>query len=291
MKYFVFIAFFMMTSWAVALDQYTTSDLRDVPLKVQELVERYDSKEILIVYDLDNTLLAMQTDIGSDQWFDWQSSILTDEKNGDRVSDNFSGLLQVQGLLYNLGAMRLTQPDAPVILHSLKNSKIKQILLTSRGPDFRDVTEREIQRHDLPVWNGNHDHKITHGLPYDPQNLKKSCLSEQDKVTFKLSDPRLISVGKNIILSSGQHKGMILKTYLCKAPKRYKAILFIDDKQKNIDAMVAAYGSHPSVELVTFRYSREDGRVDMFHAGDKDQAKSDWSVLKVQIKSIFDKSF
>ncbi len=291
MRSLLFSLVLVFSFQSLALEQYESNDLGELRTRAQQLLAKYKSSEVLIVYDLDNTLLAMNTDLGSDQWFDWQSAIIKEESNPDRVAATFDGLLKVQGVLFNLGSMRLTQMNAPQLMSELTALGVEQILLTSRGPDFRDVTEREIVSNQLPVWDSKKQQHIEYGFPYNVDNLGASCLTEADKTQFKLGTPRLMSTGKNIILSSGQHKGMVLKTHLCKIKKAFKAILFADDKVKNIDAMVAAYGAAPGVELITYRYAREDQRVNEFHNSNKNQAKADWQDLYLSLKVIFNSLF
>ena len=64
-----------------------------------------------MVFDIDNTLMAMEQGLGSDQWYEWQKNLqLTDPCDARLVSDR----LAVQGALYFISAMRPTQ--APMVL-------------------------------------------------------------------------------------------------------------------------------------------------------------------------------
>jgi hypothetical protein len=291
MKGFLAILIFLVSIDVFALQAFEERDFTVIDQKIRELGAQYGEGKVLVVYDLDNTLLAMNSDLGSDQWYDWQAAMLkAPETAHDLVAKDGSGLLTVQGLLYAVGKMRLTQPELPAMFESLAKDGYRQILLTSRGPDFRDSTEREILRNGLAVFDPKKKENIFYGMPYDLKSLHKSCLTDDDKANFKLGEPRPISIGHGIILSSGQHKGAILKTFLCDQ-KSYKAIVFADDKQKNVDAMVAAYGANPNTELVVFRYTREDERVKSFVEGDKAQAIMDWQTLSASLNTIFASGF
>src|SRR5210317_2157057 len=52
-----------------------TSDLAEVTADVLQLSEKTDRNNILVVFDIDNTLLAMEQGLGSDSWYEWQKSL------------------------------------------------------------------------------------------------------------------------------------------------------------------------------------------------------------------------
>ena len=56
--------------------------------------------------------MAMDNDLGSDQWFEWQKYLLENEpKSPHLVAKTFDGLLEAQGILYNLGHMHPPQAE------------------------------------------------------------------------------------------------------------------------------------------------------------------------------------
>ena len=50
---------------------------------------------VLVVYDIDNTTLAMDRNFGSDQWFNWQVKELSAQSDLS-LAKNFGGLLSIQ---------------------------------------------------------------------------------------------------------------------------------------------------------------------------------------------------
>jgi hypothetical protein len=57
-----------------ALLQESIEDMRPVVEIAECLAGVHGGKgQVLVPYDIDNTLLAPTTQLGSDQWFDWQS--------------------------------------------------------------------------------------------------------------------------------------------------------------------------------------------------------------------------
>ena len=48
-----------------------------------------DPEHVLLVLDIDNTLLAMNQDLGSDQWFEWQRYLLDHEPRSNASGGRF----------------------------------------------------------------------------------------------------------------------------------------------------------------------------------------------------------
>ena len=123
-----------------------TADLAEVRIDTLNLLEKTEKKNLLVVFDIDNTLLAMEQGLGSDQWYDWQKHLSeTDQCNPRNVGDRFA----VQGALYFASAMRLTQEDGAGQVRSIQDLGVPVIALTSRGMDYRLQTFRELRRNDL----------------------------------------------------------------------------------------------------------------------------------------------
>ena len=93
-----------------------TNSLAYVVEDAQELAKIHGAERVLVVFDIDNTLMAMEQGLGSDQWYDWQSKLqLADPCDARLVSDR----LAVQGALYYVSAMRPTQADAAQLVQAL----------------------------------------------------------------------------------------------------------------------------------------------------------------------------
>ena len=94
-------------------------------------------------------------------------------------------------------------------------------------------------------------------------------------------------------MTAGQHKGYMLKTLLARSTRasanqpfaHFKAIVFVDDHQKHVDRMQEAFAGD-SIDLATFRYSREDGNVEKFNKSTKHHVIRDWDLLNGFIKTV-----
>lgn len=277
--------------WAIgfAQERIDTNKFRVVSDKAHELASTYGVENVLIVYDTDNTLLAMNQDLGSDQWFNWQASLITAGTLKDAVALDFPGLLSVQGKLFALGSMSPPDSNAPVIVSNLQNEGFYSIVLTSRGFDYRDSTLRELKRNGYQFLKSSLHPQggfPSTYLPYDLKNISDYGLSEGDIQKLKLGVPRPASFMDGIFMTSGQHKGAMLRTLLWKTDHSFPSILFVDDQTKNCDAIQAAF-ENQGVHVVTIRYSLEDDRVKRFQDGNKQPVIDQWNRLKEVVKSLF----
>ena len=136
---------FRCTSFAGELTD--TADFAEVGAAVEQYTHKFKPEHVLLVLDIDNTLLAMDTQLGSDQWFEWQKYLIDHEPSSKYlVSPTFDGLLEAQGLLYDISHMHPPQPNLPGLMRRAQDLGIRTLVLTSRGPEFRAATEREFKR-------------------------------------------------------------------------------------------------------------------------------------------------
>ena len=74
----LFLGFLLLSSQLYASEALTTSSMDEAFAKVEEKSLQYGRENVLMVFDIDNTLLTTTTDLGSDQWFSWQEKIMKD---------------------------------------------------------------------------------------------------------------------------------------------------------------------------------------------------------------------
>jgi len=240
-----------------------TDDLGVVVADALEMSARFGKQHVLVVFDIDNTLLAMEQDLGSDQWYDWQKELQAEDPcSGMLVSNR----LAVQGALYFASAMRLTQPDAADLIGQLQQEGLSVIALTSRGAEFRLQTFRELRRNDISLWSNALPPR--HGYPetFIPQGGSRPALYED-----------------GIFMTAGQHKGDMLKALLSKTgTPTPRVVIFADDKEKNLRDVLETYeGSQTAIHA--WRYSREDPVVAAF---DPSAADALWVALRPALQTV-----
>lgn len=268
----------------------TTASFRDVVNRVEAFVAQYTAPQVLLVLDIDNTLLAMNQDLGSDQWFNWQEQLQEAEPNSpDLISPEFPDLLRAQGMLFSLSAMHAPEPELPAFVSQIQDLGVATVVLTSRGPEFRNSAQRELEANGYDLMRNAFDIRERRGyfFPFDVNRPGAHGLTAGEMRGIQ-DRMRRVTYSNGLYMTAGQHKGFMLRTLLARAapinastraPRTFKAIVFVDDHEKHVLRMHEAFDGLP-IDLATFRYSREDGNVAKFQASTKRHVVDDWKDLE-----------
>lgn len=247
----------------VSVTRESSADLQAVAAAAQRLANQLGADNVWVAFDLDNTLLAMRTELGANQWYDWQSALSrTQPCHPHLVSDR----LAVQGALYHAGAMRLTQPDAPALVAALAQAGHPVLIVTARGPDYRLPTFRELRRN---------------GLFF--RDFSPGPLGGESETFTLPAGTRGVRYEDGVLMLAGQHKGLMLMDMLVRyelAPPA--AIVFADDKPENIDEMAEGL-AHAGIGGHLVHYTGEDSRVAQF---DADAAAQAWARLAPALETV-----
>jgi len=276
-------------------EKLVTASIEEVAKRVREYGKVHGKDEVLAVFDLDNTLLAMTQDLGSDQWFGWQADLLSQKSFRWAVGKNMGDLLRVQALLFAAGDMRPTETGAPEIIRGLQSEGYKTIVLTSRGHSVRSATEREILRNGYDFRKtplGSTEGFGAEWMPYDAASFKEgeAGFSKEEWTAWKLGEARTVSYQNGIYMTQGMHKGAMLRHLLKKTDEDFDAIVFADDHEKHSIRMQEAFSTRGE-ELTTYRYSREDPVVERFQKNKKTAVIRKWNSLKEAVRSSLDTVF
>jgi len=265
----------------VAAQDLETSNFADVEKTAADLVEKHGAQKVLIVLDIDNTLLTTDQALGGDAWFNWQAGLLREEpKSPHLVAKDFAGLLRVQGILFQLSGMHPPEKSIPAAVTRLQKTGAGVMAMTSRGPEYRDVTMRELAANGYDFNNGSPFGYPGRWLP------TPTGLSAEETEKFGFVATRKVSYMSGVFLCSGQHKGGLLRMLFALRKLPYKAILFVDDHDRHSKRMREAWTDR-GVELVTYRYARMDKEVQAFKDSDKAKVAAQWKKLGDAIRSIF----
>lgn len=279
---------FESKSWSAITE---STDLIDVLNQARQLSLQFRPEEILVVYDIDSTLLSSPPTLFGDQWMMWQNTLLASPSPEDKqfaLAKDFASFFQIYRRFLPLLKSVPTQEDAADIHKRISEMKIKQIVLTARGPENRSETEAQLEENGFRFWDANETQYLVEKLAYNPKNLSQDCLNSEFLAQFKIKPAKVISVGKNLIFAQGQHKGMILKTFLCNSVKKYKAVIFVDDLKKNTEAVDQVLVNEQQIKSLTvYRYGRKDALNAEFSRLDKSQLHEQWLSLDSKLKEIF----
>jgi hypothetical protein len=240
-----------------------TNDLAEVTIDALDLYQHAGKDGVLVVFDIDNTILAMEQGLGADQWYEWQKELNSVDKcNAQNVGNRFAA----QGALYFVSAMRTTQEDGSEQVRALQEKGLPVIALTSRGPDFQLATFRDLRRN---KFNFTHSAIGPASAYYEP--------------FIPVEDGRLSLYQDGVFLTAGQHKGEMLFALLEKTGSTLPTVIvMVDDKQKNLDAVKETF-SMLGVPVRAWRYAGEDANVKNF---DPELADQQWKSIEAPLRQI-----
>lgn len=182
----------------------------------------------MIVVDIDNTLIKSVQDLGSDLWYNWQTS--KDIKDFKLPSY----------CLFNIAIPLLTRKNTyiPVedvftnAVFDILSNKYTTIALTSRSPELRIDTERVL---------------AANGIKFKDVPFETS--------TYNKFDNKL-SYAKGIFMITGQDKVAMLIQLLGADIQKFKYIFFVDDGSKNIISLNNAFNNINQPFFKAFYYPR-----------------------------------
>ena len=240
-----------------------TDELQLVTELALDQARTYGPEKILVALDIDNTLLAMEQDLGSDQWYYWQKNLEAENPcSGQLVNDR----LAVQGAMYFASAMRPTQASAAAQVQRLQDAGIRVIALTARGPSFRLSTFRELRRN---------------GFNFESSPWPPAAGYADDYLADGLQRP--VRYEDGVAFTAGQDKGVMLQDLFRRSGADAPlVILMADDKQDNLKDVMKAFSWTPT-KVQAWRYTREDGTVADF---DPDAAAAEWEALYPALMQI-----
>jgi|GEM_PF-1851562 hypothetical protein len=253
-----------------------TVDLQEVVDEALRALENSTVRRVLLVFDIDNTVLTMPQFLGGDRWYNHQAALLAENRNPDFAS--FDELFEAQGALFSVAGMRLTQPNGASLIAEAEAAGIDVAFLTARGPSFFDATRRELSRNDInftPVHTCSAILCDLDGILEDAdiRRALQAFGAVPDSETY-----RRVALRGGVMMVAGQDKGEMLRVLLATlVHTQYDHIVFVDDAEKNIEA-VASNG--PPIPTSIFHYTRIDTDVT---PSEIRQARGEWQTLLASI--------
>lgn len=249
-----------------------TKTFADVEQTIKSKTQEFGPSKVLVVVDIDNTLLTGESDLGSDIWYQWQRGNLAVKPNSDQlVQCLFEDSIN---LLYELSPMKLTEATLPKMVATWQDQGLTVFALTSRSPRSRSATERELMRAGI--------------------DLSKHPLNLAGQVPLILREfiPREMSYMQGIMMTSGMNKGVMLNYILEKMQRKFDVIIFVDDSQNNIDNLYAEFKNVSNLDMTLFHYTQvEDQRLEengqILSQSQADTMAQQWNALNQLLNSIY----
>jgi len=205
---------------------------------ITDVLRYINDESALIVFDIDNTLAELESELGSDQWF--YAMVQEQIKEGVDYYEAVKNILPLYLSLQLVGALQPVEEIAPFLVKDLQRQHYKVIALTARSLSLIRRTFEQLSAIDI--------------------DFSTSGLSSEE-IDLKLIFPCVHKDG--IVFSSNNNKGKVLLAFLDYVGYHPRKVIFIDDKIKNINTVREALEAR-DIEFVGIRYNRLDEKVAQF---------------------------
>jgi len=241
LMYLIFVIF--ITSCSSNLQQVSdpirsVKEIDDISV-IRSVLNNLSESSVLLVLDIDDTLLTSREFFGSDKWYEWQKEI------GDEKAPCVFDIL---GIVFEIGTNKLAQEKDENIkentLEVIESISTDILVLTARSEKYRASTSRELIRNGFS-FSENHLN-----ANYQPVRFEAK---ERDRKTY-------VSYMDGVFMVSGMNKGEMLLDLLRRIERYYDVIVFVDDKLKNIKNMKNAL-HEKNIDLYAFHYTRVDKSI------------------------------
>ncbi|MFI5363498.1 MAG: DUF2608 domain-containing protein [Elusimicrobiota bacterium] len=245
-----------------AAARYDYAEPTDMKTAFSRAIEEAKAGTVLMAFDVDNTLLATDQDLGSEQWYEGEAKRLDSLAKSDPklFMRRLNQLLDVNTAVSRLTTTRLTQTDIPGLVKLLP-ADVKVVAITSRGPALVD-----------PTTDGFRSNGLAFGS-FFPGDIHYPASGHD------------VLCREGICLTAGANKGEALVGFLNAVNYHPRAVIFVDNDPTPVppgphDPNDPTKGKHhPRVKkwgteagipvLVGYRYSKQDAAMDEYEAGTK----------------------
>ncbi len=223
---YLLVGLFLNSSFAFAdYSSLKLSTFEDVVDFTQEEIKEHGSKDLLVVFDIDRTLLE-----------------ITDCLDPNRKFSN--GFFKFEAKVRECNGF-LTSILVPSLIDELKAQNIAVMALTARRSNILKGTLSQLE--DRLLIEERSDEKVSITFETSPlySNRKKTIKFDQQGKKKVLKKELVIKRG--VAMASGANKGLALQAFLRKAAKdenlTFKRIIFVDDDSRNIKNLENAFAN------------------------------------------------
>lgn len=213
--------------------------------------------ETLFLFDLDNTLMAPSTDVGSDQWFYclYQTAGVAPLANEEVDSK----LVRIWNQVQHTIVVEPTEPELAGWIRSHQELGYRTMALTARSFNMLDVSVKQLDSIGIRL----------HGLGGDEVGedliLAKELLGGREEARFSRG---VLAVGESNV------KATALQVFLRHHHQQrtgIRKIVFVDDKHYHCEAMDQI--TLDDVVIESYRYGKLDERVSKFQCNREEAAR------------------
>lgn len=202
-------------------------------LQLEEIlshIHTHPSEEILIIFDIDNTLLSSQQQLGSVAWGEHFIADLERKGISHENADKIQSILWKS--LHPLLPIQLIDPNTLHVIEHLQEKSITFLCLTARAPEEADYTHIQLQKIGIQL----------------PLTWSMQEFPTEPKTTFD----------KGILFATLRHrKSEILLHFLEQNGLYPKKVIFIDDREEHVRDVSSAL-ENKGIPCIGIRFSGAD---------------------------------
>ena len=269
------LVFAITHSFSQSVKVDTTVYYTEIDSVIRQKALQYGSDQVLVVLDIDNTILTSDTDLGSDIWYQWQTDKLDIKPLPDQKLSRDCLFNEAICLLYELGTMSLTDSLLPGYIKSWQNNGLTVFALTSRSPRCRYATERDLKQN---------------GIDLSVTPLRTAGGME---IHFDKTSDSTLSYQEGIFMTQGANKGTVLADIIQRSGRNFKAIIVVDDTWKNIANIKGNAASYGAGDITLVFYTRiiterlrTNNNTELTQE-QADKSDADWDELILKLNTLF----
>lgn len=198
-------------------------------------IEKYITKDSLVIFDLDNTIIEPAQVLGSDQWFCYQLKEYEKESKSQALKKTLNKWFDIQYLT----KAKLVEDKALYLINKIQKEGILLMALTTRNEAIASAAIRQLD---------------SLGINFQKNSPSQDNFYLENDILFK----------KGIVFASGKDKGSVLGKFLKKINFSPKSIIFVDDKKKNITE-IDAFCKLNKINYLGFRYGYLDEKIKKYN--------------------------
>lgn len=220
--------------------------------------KQYNPEKVMLVCDIDNTLLKSKGHFGGTAWSDYM------EKKLRECGIDTQGLVELElwSSIIPHVVVEHVDPKTSEIISFLQKQGVHVYALTARSRLEKECTHRQLLsiNVDLSVQD-----KVIEGVPFERG---------------------LVCYEKGVLFAAADKKSEVLLDFLNKIDLAPELVIFVDDKQFHVEDVVTAC-EETGLECVGLRFSGADHHVRLY---DPIAAEEEWGKIEdpkvKEIKSI-----
>lgn len=218
----------------------------DIRTVMNYVYDTHHHKDILVVFDIDNTIGHIKDGFGGDEWFRalFQKRLLSGEPIHVALAEVLALYFPIQKTLW----LDPVQEETPKLIQFLQDVGIATMALTSRSLPIKERTLVQLDRINID---------FTRCSPF-----------EKDIDLSRTNEKHLQAIyQKGVLFSAENDKGELLIHFFNTVNYHPQKVIFIDDKLKYVEQLERAMKT-ADIPYIGIRYSKLDEKVASYRLED-----------------------